>query len=99
MTGQSNHHQRGKHDPDPSEPSGYNSGITLLSYIIGGILVWSLVGWGLDNMLGTRWIALVGALVGAAGGLYLSHVHHLTRAKPQDPSHGVRDDGPARGDR
>lgn len=51
---------------------GYNSGMTVFSYIIGGILVWSLIGWGLDILLETRWIVLAGALVGLAGGLYLS---------------------------
>lgn len=67
---------------------GYNAGIALLSYIIAGILVWSLIGWGLDNLLGTRWIVLVGALLGAAGGLYLSHAHNLTRVPRADPDTG-----------
>ena len=46
---------------------GYNAGIAVFSYIIGGIIVWSLIGWGLDNLWGTRWIVLAGALLGAAG--------------------------------
>ncbi|MFJ6536337.1 hypothetical protein ACIQH5_08885 [Paenarthrobacter sp. NPDC091711] len=58
---------------------GYNAGIAVFSYIIGGIIVWSLIGWGLDNLWGTRWIVLLGALLGAAGGFYLSHMHGLTR--------------------
>jgi len=57
---------------------GYNAGIAVFSYIVGGIIVWSLIGWGLDNLWGTRWIVLAGALVGAAGGFYLSHMHGLT---------------------
>jgi ATP synthase protein I len=57
---------------------GYNAGIAVFSYIVGGILVWSLIGWGLDNLWGTRWIVLAGALLGAAGGFYLSHMHGLT---------------------
>lgn len=65
---------------ETSASNGYNDGISLLSYIIGGILVWSLIGWLLDNALDTQWIALVGALVGTAGGLYLGHVHNLTRS-------------------
>ncbi|MDI2034130.1 hypothetical protein [Paenarthrobacter nitroguajacolicus] len=58
---------------------GYNAGIAVFSYIIGGIILWSLIGWGLDNLWGTRWIVLLGALLGAAGGFYLSHMHGLTR--------------------
>ena len=85
-----NHVRRGKpHVTDPEGTGGYNAGISLFSYLLGGILVWSLVGWWLDNLLGTGWIALVGALVGAAGGLFLAHVHHLTRAKPEDPPGGT----------
>jgi len=42
---------------------GYNAGIAVFSYIIGGIIVWSLIGWGLDYLWGTRWIVLLGALL------------------------------------
>lgn len=51
---------------------GYNSGMIVFSYIIGGIVVWSLIGWVLDILLGTHWIVLAGAFVGLAGGFYLS---------------------------
>jgi ATP synthase protein I len=57
---------------------GYNAGMAVFSYIIGGIIVWSLIGWSLDNLWGTRWIVLAGALLGAVGGFYLSHMHGLT---------------------
>ncbi|MBG6216695.1 F0F1-type ATP synthase assembly protein I [Arthrobacter sp. CAN_A6] len=60
---------------------GYNEGIAVFSYIIGGIVVWSLIGWGLDNLLQTRWLVLAGAFLGAAGGFYLSHMHDLTRSR------------------
>lgn len=65
---------------------GYNAGIAVFSYIVGGIVVWSLIGWGLDNLWGTRWIVLAGALLGAAGGFYLSHMHGLTSHR--DPTGG-----------
>ncbi|MFJ4027647.1 hypothetical protein ACIPWF_03125 [Paenarthrobacter sp. NPDC089989] len=82
---------------DPAETQndgGYNAGIAVFSYIIGGIIVWSLIGWGLDNLWGTRWIVLLGALLGAAGGFYLSHMHGLTK---QSTSAGVSkaDSGPS----
>jgi ATP synthase protein I len=59
---------------------GYNAGMAVFSYIIGGIIVWSLIGWGLDNLLGTRWFVLAGGLLGAVGGFYLSYKHNLTRS-------------------
>ena len=73
--------------------SGYNAGIAVFSYIVGGIIVWSLVGWGLDNLFGTRWIVLAGAFLGAGGGFYLAYVHNLTRS--QD---GVENSTPTRRD-
>ncbi len=57
---------------------GYNSGMAVFSYIIGGILVWSLIGWGLDIFFGTHWIVLLGAFLGLAGGFYLSFAKRLT---------------------
>ncbi len=78
---------------------GYNAGIAVLSYMIGGIAVWSLIGWGLDNLLDTRWLVLAGAFLGAAGGFYLSHMHNLTRNHTPSPQRGSRatpgaEDGP-----
>ncbi|APX03437.1 MULTISPECIES: hypothetical protein [unclassified Arthrobacter] len=83
--------KNGSQTPDPAPASaaasnensdgGYNAGIAVFSYIIGGIIVWSLIGWGLDYLWGTRWIVLAGALLGAAGGFYLSHMHGLTSSK------------------
>jgi F0F1-type ATP synthase assembly protein I len=66
---------------EATNDGGYNAGIAVFSYIIGGIIVWSLIGWGLDNLWGTRWIVLLGALLGAAGGFYLSHMHGLTKQR------------------
>lgn len=66
---------------DPSTDGGYNAGMAVFSYIIGGIIVWSLIGWGLDYLWGTRWIVLAGALLGAVGGFYLSHMHGLTSSR------------------
>ena len=73
---------------------GYNAGIAVFSYIIGGIIVWSLIGWGLDNLWGTRWIVLAGALLGAVGGFYLSHMHGLTSHRNSAGKSGA-DSGPS----
>ncbi|WP_428985774.1 AtpZ/AtpI family protein [Sinomonas terricola] len=72
--------------------------MAVFSYIIGGIIVWSLIGWGLDTLLKTHWIVLVGALLGIAGGLYLAGKHGLFTqqrhsATSQPPDNGVEDDG------
>jgi ATP synthase protein I len=76
---------------------GYNAGMAVFSYIVGGIIVWSLIGWGLDNLWGTRWIVLAGALLGAAGGFYLSHMHGLTSTPEtsgeNNAASGPSDDG------
>jgi ATP synthase protein I len=73
---------------------GYNAGMAVFSYIIGGIIVWSLIGWGLDNLWGTRWIVLAGALLGALGGFYLSHMHGLTSSRKTAGKSDV-DSGPS----
>ncbi|NJC22819.1 F0F1-type ATP synthase assembly protein I [Arthrobacter pigmenti] len=78
--------------------AGYNAGMAVFSYIIGGILVWSLIGWGLDNLLGTRWLVLAGGLLGAVGGFYLSHKHNLTRSSQTESGSPPEDGrGPAEG--
>lgn len=82
----------------PYGEGGYNAGIAVFSYIIGGIIVWSLIGWGLDNLLGTQWIVLAGGLLGAAGGFYLSHMHNLTRQGTTDPGSTPRDSSGKAGD-
>ena len=78
---------------------GYNAGMAVFSYIIGGIIVWSLIGWGLDNLWGTRWIVLAGALLGAAGGFYLSHMHGLTSHRNTAGKSGAGDDSGPSADR
>ncbi|MCA4132180.1 hypothetical protein [Arthrobacter sp. M4] len=91
------HHAKGSGSADPEggkNDGGYNAGIAVFSYIIGGIIVWSLIGWGLDNLWGTRWLVLLGALLGAAGGFYLSHMHGLTSHQSSSAG-GNADSGPS----
>jgi ATP synthase protein I len=77
-----------------SSDSDYNAGIAVFSYVVGGILVWSLIGWGLDNLLGTRWIVLAGALLGACGGFYLAFAQRRSHSqKPQSKGKPRPEDG------
>ncbi len=48
-----------------------NQGMTALSYLIAGILVWGLIGWLVDRWLDTNLFLPIGILVGAAGAFYL----------------------------
>ena len=50
---------------------GVNQGLTVLSYLIGGVLVWGLFGWLGDHLLGTGFLLPVGIILGAIGGIYL----------------------------
>jgi ATP synthase protein I len=52
--------------------SGSNQAWTSLGYLIGGMVVWGLIGWLVDVWLGLGGIATgIGILLGAAGGIVL----------------------------
>ena len=60
------------HGDDGPPPPNSGVGMTALSYLIAGILVWGLLGWLVDRWLDTGGIATgVGVVLGAAGGVYL----------------------------
>ncbi len=60
------------HADDGSPPPDSGLGMTALSYLIAGILVWGLIGWLVDRWLDTGGIATgIGVVLGAAGGVYL----------------------------
>jgi ATP synthase protein I len=52
--------------------------MTLL-YIAIGLAFWSLIGYGVDRLLGTRWIVWLGAGIGAFAGFYLVYLHMRQR--------------------
>lgn len=56
----------------------------LIVYIVGGLLAWGLIGWGLDYLLQQSWIKFVGVAVGAVGGFYLAVMHRNERAQGRD---------------
>ncbi|MEX5300824.1 hypothetical protein [Kocuria sabuli] len=57
------------------EAGGLSGGVTTLLYVVIGMGFWSLVGWGADRVLGTRWIVVLGACIGAASGIYVVYLH------------------------
>ncbi len=60
------------HDDDGPAPLNSGLGMTALSYLVAGILVWGLIGWLVDRWLDTGGIATgIGVVLGAAGGVYL----------------------------
>lgn len=54
------------------------------TYIIGGILLWGLIGWGLDFLLHAGWIVFVGALFGAFCGYFLARHHRRHGSREVD---------------
>lgn len=71
------------------EGGGLAGGLTTLLYVVIGMGFWSLVGWGADRVLGTRWIVVLGACIGAASGIYVVYLHMqegLRRSQASDES-------------
>lgn len=58
---------------------GLSGAIMVLLYVVIGIVFWSLVGYGLDRLLGTQWIVWLGAGIGAFAGFYLVYLHMRPR--------------------
>ncbi|ABY23177.1 conserved hypothetical protein [Renibacterium salmoninarum ATCC 33209] len=67
-----------------------SAGMAVFSYIFGGIVVWSLIGWGLENLFKTQWLVLIGALFGAAGGMYLSFAPRFRRGHVSDDASATK---------
>ena len=76
-------------DPDGTEPRHVvvpppqNAGKLDYTYIIGGILLWGLIGWGLDFLLHTAWIVFAAIPVGAVCGYYLAR-HYQRHGRPDN---------------
>ncbi len=74
----------GKDQPDHVVvPPKANAGKLDYTYIVGGILLWGLIGWGLDFLLHTAWIVFAALPVGAVCGYYLAR-HHLSMDAKDD---------------
>lgn len=42
------------------------------SYLVSGAAVYGLIGWGLDRWLGTRYLVVIGILLGVGLGIYMT---------------------------
>lgn len=57
-------------NPEPSPPLG--DPWRAFGYVVSGVLVYGLAGWGLDQWWGTTFMVAIGLLVGAAFGIYMT---------------------------
>jgi ATP synthase protein I len=56
--------------PDGDRPQG--DPWHAFGYVVSGVLLYGLLGWGLDRWLGTGFLVAVGILVGAVLGIYMT---------------------------
>jgi ATP synthase protein I len=62
----------GDQPPKRDAAQGANMGWAVVGYLLAGMAVWGFVGWLIDRWLHTHGVATaVGAVFGAAGGIYL----------------------------
>jgi len=76
------------------EAGGLAGGLTTLLYVVIGMGFWSLVGWGADRVLGTRWIVILGACIGAASGIFVVYLHMQEGLRRSQSSDGADPDNP-----
>ncbi|GAA5229456.1 hypothetical protein [Arthrobacter cryoconiti] len=63
--------------PDP------NSGKLDYTYVIGGMVLGSLIGWGLDFLFSIGWMVFAMAPLGAVGGYFLARHHRRHRSQDE----------------
>ena len=74
----------GSNEPDHVVvPPKVNAGKLDYTYIVGGILLLGLIGWGLDNLLHTAWILYASLPVGVVSGYFLAR-HHQRHSRRDD---------------
>ena len=69
-----------------------DQGVTVLSYLIGGVLVYGALGWLGDHFLHTGFLLPLGIILGAALAVYT--IIKRFGAVPTGPTVADRDDGP-----
>ncbi|HET6743229.1 MAG TPA: hypothetical protein VFH76_30020 [Kribbella sp.] len=66
-------------DPKPS-PTNSGDGWRVLSYLIGGVLVYGGIGFGLDRLFGTQFLVVVGIVLGAGLTILMLHFRYGSRS-------------------
>ncbi|MET7283195.1 hypothetical protein ABZS29_33515 [Kribbella sp. NPDC005582] len=66
-------------DPKPS-PQNSGDGWRVLSYLIGGVLLYGGIGFGLDRLFGTQFLVLVGIALGAGLSILLLNYRYGSRS-------------------
>jgi F0F1-type ATP synthase assembly protein I len=64
---------------DPSQPRPASEGWTILSYMIGGMVLYGFVGWLIGRWTGLAWLFPVGMLAGLASAIALI-IFRVTRS-------------------
>ena len=59
----------GQRDPNPPQGDPWNA----FGYLVSGVLIYGLIGWGLDRWLGTTFLVAIGIIAGAALGTYQTY--------------------------
>jgi len=54
------------------------------SYLVSGAVIYGLAGWGLDRWLGTRFLVVIGILLGVGLGIYMTFGRFGGLASRQD---------------
>ena len=71
-------------DPGSSE-SGHGDPWLAFGYLVSGVLMYGLIGWALDQWWDTSYLVVVGILVGAGLGIYMTWARFREPvAKPPD---------------
>ena len=52
-----------------------------ITYLLGGIIAFGLIGWFAGMALGRSWLLFAGAGFGAVAGLYIAWRHHVDRRR------------------
>ncbi len=74
-------------------PSGHSEDSTkgdpwhAFGYLVSGVLMYGLLGWAADRWLGTSFLVVIGILVGAALGIYLTWTR-FNKAQPSAADEG-----------
>ena len=66
-------------DPKPT-PDTSGDGWRVLSYLIGGVVVYGAIGFGLDRLFGTQFLLPVGIVLGAGLTILMLHFRYGSRS-------------------